>query len=103
MRLQLRAEVGPGDAFARDHEDRVLAGDRPEDVRMPGAVDLLGERLREAGRGRDQAEVAARLAGPHRAPGPAAEVAEPVAVGRAGRRVDEPSPLVPHLDEAELV
>src|SRR4051812_7854437 len=103
MCLEFGAELGAADALARDDQDRVLARDGAEDQRVPGAVDRLRQRLREPGRRRDQREVAARLTADHQPPERPRQLAEPVDVRRAGRRVDEAAAGVPDLDEPELV
>src|SRR3990170_1505011 len=102
MLSELVAELGAGDAFPRDDENRVLAGDRAEDVRVPRLVHRLGEGAGIARRRLDDEEVVARVDGERPAAQREGELAMSVGVRGARRRVDEAAARRAHLDEAEL-
>ena len=77
---ELVAQGGARDTVSRHDEDRVLAGDCSDHVRMARLVDRVGERRRVAARRGDDDQVPARLEAQRPATQREDEISTPVAV-----------------------
>src|SRR6185503_7017778 len=103
VRAQLDAQRVGGRSLSRGEKDRVVAGDRARDARVPALVYRLCKRARVARRRGDDNEWPGRLDARRVAAHRDADRADAVRVVRARRCVDETAGRRAHLRQPELV